>query len=143
MPDMTTQRWALLEQRYDGPIPAQHHETERTEHRRRRGALAVLEAQAAQFLDAAERCLNEAEDVTADLTERRLARWQREVGESRLQSVQERCDSHLRAAAYAMRKAIPLRRELGLGPHPIIVLATLLRESSTEKGQKDTENSMR
>jgi hypothetical protein len=115
-----------LELRYDGPIPAQHTDTEQARRRRRRGALSVLESQAAQFLDAAERLQGDMEDVIADLSERRLARWQRDVSERQLNALHERCETHIRAAAEALQQAMPLRYELGLMPHPITAVADLL-----------------
>ena len=126
MSDIPAHLRQALELRYDGPIPAHHLDDDRARQRRQRGTLSVLESQAAQFLDAAERCQSDLEDVTADLTERALARWQREIAERRLRATRERCESHVRAAADALSQAIPLRRELGLAPHPVVALIALL-----------------
>jgi len=116
----------VLELRYDGPIPAQHLDTDGMKRRRQRGVLSVLESQAAQFLDAAERCQSYMEDIAADLAERPGTRGQHEIYARRLRTANERCDAHIRAAADALNQAIPLRLSLGLAPHPVLSLATLL-----------------
>jgi hypothetical protein len=125
--------------RYDGPIPSQYLETDLRQRRRRRGTLAVFESQAAQFLDAAERCQNDMEDLTAELAERRLTPWQREVAERRLLNLANRADAHIRAALEAFGHAIPLRRQLGLRQHPTVAAAGLLAalpETTQKEKQK-------
>ncbi|TAK98954.1 MAG: hypothetical protein EPO08_17780 [Rhodospirillaceae bacterium] len=126
MQDIPVHVRQALELRYDGPIPAQHLDTDRAERRRQRGIVSVLETQAAQFLDAAERCQSSMEDIAADLAERSLSQWQQEVSKRRLRITHERYDAHIRAAADALGQSIPLRRSLGLAPHPIVSLAALL-----------------
>jgi hypothetical protein len=121
-----------LERRYDGPIPAQHLDTARARRHRRRGTLSVLESQLAQFLDAAERCQGDIEDLLADLEDRRLACPQREVSELQVQAMRARCEAHIGAAADAFRQAAPLRRELGLRPHPLAALLRLLAEGESD-----------
>src|SRR5262245_58326630 len=131
MLDVPADTRAALELRYDGPIPAQHLANAQTARRRKRGTLSVLESQVSQFLDAAERCQGEMEDVMADLTEPSGPPMQRQIADQKLHAGRERCEAHIRAAAEALRQAIPLRRELGLGAHPIAVLATLLTEEAS------------
>ena len=132
MDDIPTDLRQALELRYDGPIPAQYTDTARARRRRQRGTLSVLESQIAQFLDAAERLQGDMEDVMADLAERRLAAWQREVGKRQLTAARERCEAHIRAAAEAFRQAQPLRHDLGLTPHPIAALIRILADSKPD-----------
>jgi hypothetical protein len=122
-----------LERRYDGPVPAQHLDTDGARRRRQRGTLSVLESQVAQFLDAAERCQGDIEDLLSDLTDRRLARRQREVGERQVQTMKARCEAHIGAAAEAFQQAAPLRRELGLMAHPLAVLVRLLTADKPDR----------
>ena len=133
MSDIPAQLQQMLELRYDGPIPAQHMETAQAKRRRRRGILSVLETQAAQFLDAAERCQGDMEDIAADLADGSLAPWQRKINERRLQSNRERCNAHVLAAAETLRQAMALRHELGLIPHPIVALTGLIGEPQNQE----------
>jgi hypothetical protein len=128
MDDIPARHRQDLERRYDGPIPAQHLDTDRTRRQRQRGTLSVLESQVAQFLDAAERCQGDIEDLLTDLTERKLARWQRDVGEREVQAMKSRREAHIGSAAEAFLQAAPLRRELGLMVHPLAALVRLLAD---------------
>jgi hypothetical protein len=123
----------VLELRYDGPIPPQHLDHAGARRRRQRGNLSLLEAQASQFLDAAERCQADMEDLAADMAEGVAGRLTgNDTPAQKLQATRQRCNAHIRAAAEALGRAMPLRRALGLSPHPVVALLDLLRTRESE-----------
>jgi uncharacterized protein (UPF0335 family) len=121
MPDILPPLRQALELRYDGPIPPQHLDHAQARRRRLRGSMALLESQATQFLDAAERCQGEIEDLATD-----LADLSKDAAAQKLQAKAARCNAHIRAAAEALGQAISLRQALGLAPHPLVALLDLL-----------------
>jgi len=126
MADLPLERLRELELRYDGPVPAQYHETELTLRRRRRGMITLLESQAADFLDAAIRCQAEIEELMTEADERTSAARRQSVAGRRLALLRERLASHMRSATEALVAAAALRRELALEPHPLVGISALL-----------------
>lgn len=139
MSDVSAAALRALELRFDGPIPRPYLDTERAQSRRRRGTIALLEDQAAQRLDAAERCQREAELIAAELLDRDFAHWQRDQAEYRHRDARNRRAGHVRAAATAFSQAADLRRFADLEPHPLVAVSRLLADRA--QGRDPTQGS--